>query len=377
MNNLRLFQSIVLNRMNFQVQRTILSEVYMNHKNIEDFEYYRRTSNPKSDKVRIQKLYKSTGLKQIQWSIPHKVMFCLDTKKDMKFAKEIVKEFIKSCDEKQLQFSGDGYRLLGRFYWSCFRLKDAEAAKDLAELEVVKEVFHNEHGHIMNGYMQILYESGHYEDLVKVCEENYGNVKAQVSVMLAAALYRLGTPQAYAKAKSYDSETNHYRAKLITVLFAYQQKDFEFIENVMNYFDGRLQPGKVPKLPSANLKILLMLEKGQVKESLVMINQWLINIDEASAFRLNIMKDVFAKFETAIDTEVANQNTEVQSLWENLQRFNNRRYRVDDMTLEQYIFKPISLAPNPKKVVLKKRLEARNLSRGARIVGSQPDLPPE
>ena len=274
-----------------------------------------------------------------------------------------------------MQSGGDAYKLLGRFYWSCLRLKDTEAAKDVAQLEVVKQVFRTEKGHIMNGYMQILYNNGHYEDLCKVCEEEYGNVRAQLPHFLIAALYRIGTPEAYAKAKSYDSESQHYRLKLITALFAYHQKDFDFIEETVKDFSNRLLPGMVPKLPSANLHILTMLEKGQLKELLTELNQWMGQVDEAGSFRLNIMKEVHEKLETAIEN--SKEDGEIQQLWDAFQHFNHLRYRVDSMTLEEYIFKPMSLAPNPRKSKYKDQLESRNLSRGARIVGSQPDLPPE
>ena len=253
----------------------------------------------------------------------------------------------------------------------------------LGSLQKSKEVFETERGHILNTYMAILYDNECFEDLVNICDAMLASSRSQCATMLAASLCRIGTKTAYDQLLTYNNDfrvmKQTHRITLITAYFALQLEDFSTCLDNLNFLRrGKEYEVFPPKLAPTNLYILHHLRGESVESALNLCQKWIENVSEGSNYKLFMCQDVFEELENAVKVK-----PDLQESWTDLTKILKRDLKatIISTTLEEHLFTPMDLAPNPKKAKRKEeyesRLKERNLFKGAKMQKNQQDLSPE
>ena len=141
---------------------------------------------------------------------------------------------------------------------------------------------------------------------------------------------------------------------------------------------GREYEVFVHKLAPTNLYILHHLRGESVESALNLCQKWIENTSDISNYKLFMCQDVYEELENAVKLK-----PDLQESWIDLTKILKRDLKatIIPTTLEEHLFTPMDLAPNPKKAKRKEDYESglkeRNLFKGAKLQRNQHDLSPE
>merc|ERR1712223_1643828 len=162
-----------------------------------------------------------------------KVLDASETEKDLNILAEIL---CSLCEKSRLDFIP---KIMPLFLFLCIYKEDWKNAKKVFEAVHKCEPIGN--GDLRQKYYYLLYQAQDHDEIIKRFSECSEEASDQEKCLYLGALYKIGTPKAYALIKNDKVTTSslYNMARYIYAIFAIEQRDFREVYHILRRRMGR------------------------------------------------------------------------------------------------------------------------------------------
>ena len=288
--------------------------------------------------------YKRRGIKYLRRNEIKGFMDLVDTNKDMINLSIVVKDFLADTgDPKHKE------RMLCDCIQVCYLRRDLKYSRILSEGDFFQ--YFDKHPIAQLTHLQILYDHGHYQELVdKFKKLNKVNNAANMTIVMAA-LCRIGTQEAYKQAIEFMADSKEVEGGRRKELFAW-------FSIQMGHYDAAIDTLKKKKQPSnmseklkdvkastkirANVILFALVKSGKVEICLSEMANQLKNYSKfgfTPVYSSELIQEI---------AEAVKHDEKLSETYKELPKDLVEKGKVENATVEDLVFRPIDRSPHSK-----------------------------
>ena len=296
-------------------------------------------------KERFMKIYNKEGIKVLKKNEILFFMHFVDGEKDMVNLSKVLEDYLAHAGTNPK----DKERIFSACIRTCHLRNDLKYSRLLSEGAFFQAFDKNPQA--IQTHFQLLYNHGHYQELVDIFERISKVKNAAHMAIVMAALCRIGTPEAYKKA------TEIAQDKLSMPEDGRPKELFAWFSIQMGHYDIAIETLKKTKTPSSNVTEILKSVKATSKISLNVVLLALVRsgkVDICLSEMTNVLKnyskfDFISVYSYELLGEIAKavkHDEKLTQMYKELPNDLEEKGKMDNATVEELVFRPISVSPH-------------------------------
>ena len=296
-------------------------------------------------KERFMKIYNKEGIKVLKKNEILFFMHFVDGEKDMVNLSKVLEDYLAHAGTNPK----DKERIFSACIRKCHLRSDLKYSRLLSEGAFFQAFDKNPQA--IQTHFQLLYDHGHYQELVDTFERLSKVKNAAHMAIVMAALCRIGTPEAYKKA------TEIAQDKLSMPEDGRPKELFAWFSIQMGHYDIAIETLKKTKTPSSNVTEILKSVKATSKISLNVVLLALVKsgkVDICLSEMTNVLKnyskfDFISVYSYELLGEIAKavkHDEKLTQMYKELPNDLEEKGKIDNATVEELVFRPIDQSPN-------------------------------
>ena len=281
--------------------------------------------------------YKRKGIKNLRRNEIKDFMNLVATDKDMANLCIVVKDFLALTGDPK-QKTG----LLCDCIQTCYLRRDLKYSRIFSEGDFFQYFDKNPIGKLT--HLQMLYDHGHYQELVEKFKTipKVGNAANNVIVM--ASLCRIGTQEAYKQATEFladeiymQKEVEGSRTKILFAWFSIQMGHYD---TAIETLRKKEQPYNISEKIRANVILFALVKNGKVDICLSIISNELKKSSKFGfipTYSYELLREI---------AKAVKHDEKLTQMYKELPNDLEEKGKMDNATIEELVFRPISASPH-------------------------------
>jgi hypothetical protein len=282
--------------------------------------------------------YKQRGIKGLKRNDIKNYMDLVDGEKDMANLSRVVEDFLAEADDPKHKVN-----LLCDCIRTCYLRGDVKYSRTLSE-GAFFQYFDQSPIAVLN-HFQLLYDHGHYQELVDKCKKLTKVENAAQMAIVMASLCRIGTQDAYNQATEFMADEiiipKEGRTKELFAWFSIQMGHYDTALETLKNLSEKSKGGKAASTKiRANVILFALVKSGKVDICLSEISN---ELKKYSKFGYIPMYSYELLGEIA---KAVKHDEKLTQMYKELPNDLEEKGKMDSATVEELVFRPISASPH-------------------------------